>query len=130
MNKPNPVPSPRDLRAQQEETWKVLGGILRFPVGTFKHHLVVSGDHKELSRDGGKHALPAQCHLRANVKRQPSGKPHAPCRSPQMAASGFHAEGLWGSQGFSHPMPTSWPSPPWLTFSTLGAHAAEPIPAT
>lgn len=103
MNKLNPVPSPRDLRAQQEETWKVLGGILRFPVGTFKHHLVVSGDHKELSRDGGKHALPAQCHLRANVKRQPSGKPQAPCRGPQMAASGFHAEGLWGSQGVLPP---------------------------
>lgn len=99
MNKPNPVPSPRDLRAQQEETWKVLGRILRFPVGTFKHHLVVSGDHKELSREGRKHALPAECHLRASVQRQLSGKPQAPCRSPQMAAFGFHAEGLWGSQG-------------------------------
>lgn len=30
----------------------------------------------------------------------------------------------------SHPNPTSWPSPPELTFSTPGAHPAEPIPAT
>ena len=127
VNKPNPVPSPRDLRAPQEETWKVLGGILRFPVGTFKHHLVVSGDDKELSREGRKHALPAECHLRASVQWQQSGKPQAPCRSPQMAASGFHAEGLWGSPT---PIPTSWPSPPELPFSTPAAHAAEPIPAT
>lgn len=82
MNKPNPVPSPRDLRAQQEETWKVLGGILRFPVGTFKHHLVVSGDHKELSRDGGKHALLAQCHLRPMSSSRPSGKPQALAGAP------------------------------------------------
>ena len=94
MNKPSPVPGPRDLRAQQEETWKVLDRILRFPVGTFKHHLADSGDHRELSREGRKHALRAECQLRASVKRQPSGKPQAPCRSPQMAASGFHAEGL------------------------------------
>ena len=125
MNKPSPVPGPRDLRAQQDETWKVLDRILRFPVGAFKHHLADSGDHKELSGEGRKHALPAECHLRASVKRQPSGKPQAPCRSPQMAASGFHAS--WFSLT---PAPTSRPSAPELTLSTPEAHPAEPIPAT